>query len=264
MEHPISRRRLAVCWLLTLGAFAAGVVALEPYLAREHRRLTSIQVALLWTSEAVSGFWFLRFGARHLLAGRPMPPQAGGREYAVVVASLLAGWLLDIGLTGYKFWEEAAARKRSIGAPGLVTGGGLGPPPSPGGTRFAHLRGEYTDGSGTRHEFDAVRDWQTLPAAVLTAVRSGRLPAAIPVQYDPEQPERIWLPGETPVERVYALSGMIQAAQVGLLIGPLANGPARVRLLRRIPVEQVGPFGVTAVVLFAVGLWRWLTGQDAL
>ncbi len=252
---------LGAWWLATATAFLVALLLMSGYLAREHRRMTSVQTALTWASEAVSGFWFLRFGVRHILGGVPLARADARATFRPVLLSLLAGFALDAGLTAYKWREEAVAFERATPVEGQVVSARRSPfGPREGRTRYYHLTCTFADADGEAWTVEYLEpDWW-LPGATVSAVETGRLPAPLPLRYDPDWPARTWMPhgSEDTGERVYILTSLPLLLQFLFLAIAAARRNATLHTSAGpAPLEQVLPFTCSAWGLLVVSLFVW-------
>lgn len=187
---------LVVGWLLAAVAFLFGLSVFAPYLQREHRRIYDWQIVLVWAGDGVSCLWFLYFGVKYIVLARPLPSQRSerrfGREFVLVTTSLAAGLAADLAISLGIMRQEKEAYQR-----GEVVGGEVlaferfqNPTRPWVGWR---LECAFRDRTGVTHDVVFVVRGMELPPQTLNWLNRGRLPAPVPIRYDPQFPNRNWL-----------------------------------------------------------------------
>lgn len=263
--HLVTPVRRSQRWFFALLAGVVvgtglGVWGNWPWLVAEHQRLEPWKIPVIWLTELIALFWFVRWGWRYCTSGQ-RGEVGTGRVGGWVVLSLLAGLGGDLAITLITLREEAAAYASAVPADAQVVAADLKQLRGQGGKVLCALTCAFRDGQGDAHEVLLFAGLSALPAPVEQALRAGQLPVAVPVVYDPAWPGRCWLAGSTAPHhnRLYFMSfsvilfhGLLALALLALR--RLPPGPV-------LPPEQIGPFLAVALVLFLSGVAKLLSGE---
>jgi hypothetical protein len=226
----------------------------------EHQRLEPWKIPLLWLTELIALFWFVRWGWRYCRSGH-LGEVGTGRVGGWVILSLLAGLGGDLAITLITLREESAAYASAVAADAQVVAADLKQLRGQGGKVLCTLTCAFRDGQGDAHEVLLFAGLSALPAPIEQALRAGQLPVAVPVVYDPSWPGRCWLAGSTVPHhnRLYLMS-----FSVILFHGLFALALLALRLLpprHALPPEQIGPFLAVCLVLFLSGVAKLISGE---
>jgi hypothetical protein len=203
-DEVVARVALGALFLLTCVGLAVGLCSFHPYLEREHRRLEPWKGVLVWVGDAAGLAWFAHYFVGHFLLRRPFRPArrrpAGARYGSVALFSLLFALGCDLAVSVSLMLDERAAYQAAEPAEGRVTAVKVKEYPS--GFVKYDLTYHFVDRAGVGHTARyTVRDGRGAvnpagtPAAVVGALRAGRLQFPVGVCYDPGWPERSWVRG---------------------------------------------------------------------
>jgi hypothetical protein len=262
------RLRLAVLFVYSLGAYAAGVILFGPQVLYGLARHEPWLLAGILAGELTAFFWFGQYYATHFGLGEPLrdrPVTRPDRWHLYRAAgTLMLGLAVDFAFTIYAQQNEWTARRRAVPARGevyRVEGRTVGR------SHYADCFYRFTDAAGEEHDGLAVIPCHAdgspryvLPILLRKAVLEGPLPAPITLTYDPEWPARSWadpLDGTAPAHLAgTCCGGLLQLIAVpALLIA--AQGHLRRGLLPWwADLFKVVPFALRATGLLVVAVLR--------
>lgn len=200
-SRAASGRLLLVFTLLLIVGILHGVLAFGCYLINEQRRLSPLEIGLLWLGDVIGLFWFLRFWLRWQFAA---PEEFDSSELDfrfprtawLIVISMGIGFCSELAMTLSLRHDEYAGFQRAVPATCFLHS--VKSQAVQGALAYWKLDGRYKDAQGVSHPVTYyVRDrddFQLLPGLVVLAIRQGQPNIPLPIIYDPVRPGRSWIP----------------------------------------------------------------------
>lgn len=265
-QHARRGRLLLAFTLLLIVGIVHGVLAFGCYLINEQRRLSPLEIGLLWLGDVIGLFWFLRFWLRWQFlsveeSSASLPDSRFPRTAWLVLISMGIGLCSELAMTLSLRHDEYAGFQRAVPANCILHK--VNAQIAQGTPTYWKLDGTYQDAQGETHVVTYyVRerdDLQMLPGPVVLAIRQGQPNIPLPIVYDPKRPGRSWIPqlGWDDGNRLHYLSLLILFFQflfsmlfVALLSGAIkTNG----RLPDWAEYQGLIPLGCQAFIMALFG-----------
>ncbi len=200
-RNPRAGIILAAFASLLLVGIVHGVFAFGCYLINEHRRLSTFEIAMLWSGDVVGLFWFLRYVVRWQWgmldeAPRPLPGSKFPLSAWFLVLSMAIGFVCESAMTWSLHQEEQTGFARAL--PSMCLLHRVTPQVVKGVPVYWKLDGRYRDQAGNSYPVTFyVREHEEiprLPGPIVQAIRQRLANIALPIVYDPERASRSWIP----------------------------------------------------------------------